>query len=63
MSLPITPVGPEERTRERAERPLVVVTIRPSARATERPEWFKAARPVVVDDDPTWQDDAAAPPD
>jgi hypothetical protein len=62
MSLPITPAGPDERTRDRTERPLVVVTIRPVARVVERPQWFKATRPVVIDDDPTWQDDEAAPP-
>jgi len=61
MSLPLAPTGSDDRTAKLADRPLVVVTIARVARAGARPGWFKTARPVVVDDDPTWQDDGAEP--
>ena len=59
MPLPLAPAGSDERTAKLSDRPLVVVTIAKVAGAGTRPGWFKTARPVVVDDDPTWQGDGA----
>ena len=56
MSVPTTPAGAQEWTRKQPEPVVVVIKPRRAAGADECPAWFGAARPVVVDDDPTWQD-------
>ena len=61
MPLPPAPAGSDDLIAKLSDRPLVVVTIAKVAGAGTRPGWFKTARPVVVDDDPTWHGDGAEP--